>query len=311
MSKSYSSSDTLSLVAKVREASQLLALSIASSHDVSSIFDDIKEYEDVLKKYDAPPLASSRVLELGYGPRPMRLLALSSLGVDVFGVDRDRPHLNGGIGSVLATIRENGIERGLKNAVRSLISDPRHYKSLDQALECRGARLKVERRRMLVRDLTEVGSLDGICPGLFDVAFSEDVMEHVPEAGLPILMRNLQQSLKPGGLALLRPNVFTGITGGHLVEWYPNAVDESGDKRSEPWEHLRKRRFSPNTFLNELPRRAYRELFSDFFDVLEERVDQPNLGRRLLTPTVKAELSGYDDEELFSNRILWVLRKRT
>jgi hypothetical protein len=70
-----------------------------------------------------------------------------------------------------------------------------------------------------------------------------------------------------------------GITGGHLIEWSRWALRQPPSERhSEPWEHLRERRFNPTTYLNELTRAEYRELFGAF-EILEERVTQPALGR--------------------------------
>ncbi len=58
--------------------------------------------------------------------------------------------------------------------------------------------------------------------------------------------------------ALIRPNVFTGITGGHLVEWNRAAIREPpARRRSEPWEHLRGRRWRANTYLNEMTLAQY------------------------------------------------------
>ena len=108
------------------------------------------------------------------------------------------------------------------------------------------------------------------------------------------------------------PNVFTGITRGHLIEWSQRALRQPPPKRrSEPWEHLRQRRFKPNTYLNELTRAEYRELFSVHFEILEVRVAQPDLGRANLDARAQAELADWPDDELFSNQTLFVLRPRT
>ena len=90
---------------------------------------------------------------------------------------------------------------------------------------------------------------------------------------------------------MITPNIFTGITGGHLPEWYWDSEDNISPRRSEPWEHLRKKRFQANTWLNRLSRRDYRELFSRHFEILEEKRPGANLGRHRLTPDIKAELA--------------------
>ncbi|MGB0631978.1 MAG: hypothetical protein ACPGRZ_14920 [Alphaproteobacteria bacterium] len=58
-------------------------------------------------------------------------------------------------------------------------------------------------------------------------------------------------------------------------------------------------------------RRDYRELFAKHFDILDESVLQPGLGAALMTPEIRAELSDYSDEELFSNNVMFVLKPRT
>ena len=82
------------------------------------------------------------------------------------------------------------------------------------------------------------------------------------------------------------------------------------ERKSEPWEHLRKKRYQADTYLNQLSRAQFRELFGKRFDILEERVQFPDLGREYLSPAVRDELSAYDEEELFSNQVMFVLRKK-
>ena len=124
-------------------------------------------------------------------------------------------------------------------------------------------------------------------------------------------MEHLATQISPQGLAFIRPNVFSGITGGHFPEWYSAQVDRNIPRSSEPWEHLRKRRFKANTYLNELTRADYRELFSPHFEIIEERVFEPDLGRRWLTPEAREELAAWSDEELFSNKVQFVLRRKS
>jgi len=143
----------------------------------------------------------------------------------------------------------------------------------------------------------------------FDLIFSEDVFEHVTRTSLEALVPKMARWLKPDGLALIRPNIFTGILGGHLAEWgYPSVLDPTQRRKSTPWEHLRARRFPPNTFLNEFRRSEYRELFSRAFAIVREEVLLPDLGREYLTDDVARELDAYPEEELFSNKVLFVLR---
>ncbi len=79
-------------------------------------------------------------------------------------------------------------------------------------------------------------------------------------------------------------------------------------RRSEPWEHLRKRRFEANTTLNELPRAEYRAIFARHFEILEE-IDPPRQGQeRWLTPEIRAELSEWTEQDLLDAVPLFVMR---
>jgi hypothetical protein len=141
--------------------------------------------------------------------------------------------------------------------------------------------------------------------------FSEDVFEHIEPGTLEALIPRVAEWLRPEGVALIRPNVFTGIVGGHLLEWSRASMRHPpARRRSEPWEHLRSRRFTANTYLNEMTRARYRELFGGSFEIVEERVAQPDLGREYLDEDVRRDLAGWADEELFSSQTLFVLRPR-
>ena len=120
----------------------------------------------------------------------------------------------------------------------------------------------------------------------------------------------MRRWLRPRGLALVRPNVFTGISGGHLAGWSVESLLDRPEepRRSAPWEHLRSGRFEPNTFLNRLSRAEYRRLFAEHgFEVVAEHPRYPALGASWLTESLRAELADWPDEELFSNQVLFVL----
>jgi hypothetical protein len=96
-----------------------------------------------------------------------------------------------------------------------------------------------------------------------------------------------------------------------VIEWSRHAMHEPpSNRRIEPWDHLRQRQFKPNTYLNEVTRAEYRELFGVHFEILEERVTQPDLGREYFDARVQAELANWPQEELFSNQTQFVLRPR-
>src|SRR5260370_24981536 len=141
--------------------------------------------------------------------------------------------------------------------------------------------------RLLVRDAASVNwpdeSLDLIC--------SESVFEQIPIPSREPLLAKMARWLKPSGLALIRPDIFTGISGGHLLEWFD--LREHRRRRSEPWEHLRKRRFHGNVYLNELTRADYRRMFSQKFEILEEKVGDPGQGGKFYRPEGAPVLTTY------------------
>lgn len=300
-------------VSFLRKASENLSLLRAhiggrrAPVDFREMFQQLEEYAAWLSDLTGRHLGQSRVLEIGYGARPWRLVALMSMGVQVIGVDAEVPFLSAGWGEIRAALRINGMERVAKSLVRHRLVDKREKAALARELAGHGHALHIERSRFLVSDAALLDFPDGA----FDLIYSEDVFEHIPRPSLEALVPKMARWLRPGGLGLIRPNVFTGILGGHLAEWtYASVLNPPPHRRETPWEHLRSRRFPPNTYLNELPRSAYRELFSRQFDIVSEVVSFPDFGRNYLTGEVAEDLAAYPEEELFSNRVLFVLRPR-
>ncbi|HKX11306.1 MAG TPA: methyltransferase domain-containing protein [Stellaceae bacterium] len=269
----------------------------------------IAEYRAALAQHGGKRLEDSRVLEIGFGQRPWRLCWLASLGVDVTGIDLDRPVLRGTPGEYARIFREHGAERALKSLVRGLLFDRRERRALARTVAAETGRpfvLPVD--RMYVSDAAAETFWRGLPP--LDFIYSEDVFEHIPRAALERIVPAMAHALGPGGLAFIRPCVFTGITGGHDPEWYAHTLAEPRQRRSDPWEHLRRDRFPADTFLNRLTRADYRRLFVEHFEILEESVALPDLGRELLTPDVRKELAQYDEDELLSNNVLFLLRPK-
>ncbi len=295
---------------KLRELWSIFRMRLADLSRPASaegILADVAEYDAVLRQYAGRGLAGAKAFEVGFGARPLRLFALAAWGADVTGSDLDVPLIHGSPREFAAMMRRNGVERAVKSALRFAFFDLKERHDLKKLLRARGLEMKVEPQRLIVADAAALP----IPEGSLDLIYSEDVFEHIPADAIGVLTAKMARWLKPSGLALIRPNVFPGIVGGHLAEWFPQVVnDRNRRRRSEPWEHLRRRRFRPNTYLNELSRASYRELFAPNFEILEERVKDPGLGRAYLTAEVAGELNEWPEEELFSNQTLFVLRPR-
>lgn len=301
----------LALTRKATEAVELLRQYRSggvgvSEHDYAAVFAEVEEYDELVRRHAGLTLADAEVFEIGYGARPYRQVVLQSMGVAARGIDAERPLLGLDPAALADIVRRNGVERAAKSVVRRLLFDRADARALERGLRARGLSRRMEAARLLVGDAGDVEIVDGS----LDLVISEDVFEHIRPDTLRTLVPRMARWLRPGGLALVRPNVFPGILGGHLLEWSRASMraNPPPHRRSDPWEHLRRRRFAPNTQLNELSRGDYRALFAPHFEILEERVAQPDLGREHLDERARAELAGWPEEELFSNQTLFVLR---
>ena len=307
--RSSSSIATISALSKFKEAATFLSWRLSKSTNsdpYETLFRLLDEYRTTYEQLTGKPFSSARIFEIGYGQRPFHFFALTSMGMDVSGIDLDMPMINFSIPRLFAIARKNGLERALKTGVRSVLFDHKDRATLRRSLELRGYKLKIDPSRLLVGDATaHTANL-----GMVDLIYSESVFEHIPHESLKVLVKHIADELAPGGLALIRPDIFTGIAGGHNPEWYSFQVSRDIPRKYEPWEHLRKGRFTANTYLNKLSRADYRELFRPHFDIIEERVFIPDLGRQWLTPEVREELAAWSEEELFSNKVLFVLRHK-
>ncbi|MHB8235818.1 MAG: class I SAM-dependent methyltransferase [Solirubrobacteraceae bacterium] len=278
-----------------------------SGYGFDALFDDIDEYHALLRQHADLPLRGARILEIGFGARPHRQMVLHSMGLDAIGIDAEAPMLSGHPTELLRVVKQNGLERAAKSLLRHTLFDGGERRALSSLIARRGFAPRLDTSRLIVNDASELE----LPRGSLDLILSEDVFEHVERTSLERLVARMADWLSPGGLALIRPNVFTGIVGGHLLEWSNASMREPPPRRrSEPWEHLRECRFAPNTYLNQLSRAEYRELLARRFEILEERVAHADLGREYLDERARGDLSDYPEEELFSNQTLFVLKPR-
>jgi hypothetical protein len=214
-----------------------------------------------------------------------------------------------GVGEFARIVKANGPERAVKSTLRSLLLDSRERRGIERRLG-ESFDLRELAGRLIVADATEPEAWRRFEGSTFDLIISEDVFEHIPAQRIPPLCQIMAEHMYEDSLALIRPFVFSGISGGHLVEWFAEDVHRVRRRRAAAWEHLRAKRYRPNTYLNELRLADYRRLFAEDFDILSEEFLQNDLGRQYLTPEIREELKGYTDEELFANNVLFVLRKK-
>jgi hypothetical protein len=309
--KSSSSGQKVSTLTKLKEAAKLLHTarrrSALSADRLFGKYDsNIREYGELFKKHTGRDIKSAKIVEVGFGARPYRLATFHAKQLNAIGIDLDMPVLDGSFREFLRVVRNNGFERALKSITRHYAADRIEREKFKTYHHQTGEFLK--RENLIIGSASNPEIWERL--RVVDLVTSEDVVEHIPADDLKTLVRLIAEHLADDGLALICPNVFTGITGGHLLEWYHDVVDEPG-KVSDPWEHLRRNRVPVNTYLNHLTRADFRALFSEYFEILEEIVREPDLGRQWYTQEVQQDLSDWPEEELFSNQVIFVMRKRS
>jgi hypothetical protein len=288
MSAKSNSVGQLTTLARLSENVSFFRIQLATwkkkeaAHQI--ILREIDEYRRQYESVTGLNFSDARIFEIGYGARPIRLFALTSLGLDARGIDLDKPNLTGVFGDIWQVYRTNGFWRFAKTLVRGVLFDKHERSTLDNVLKERGARLNIDSSRFLVGD---AGSF-----------------RFEPESV------NLSGALSKNGMALITPEVYSGISGGNLVEWYPDSLPQKIKRKTDPWEHLRKRRARADCYLNELRVRDFTEIFSEYFEIASIINRDPDRGRGFLTDEIRAELADYSEEELLSGRWMFVLRKK-
>ena len=138
-----------------------------------------------------------------------------------------------------------------------------------------------------------------------DLATSVAAFEHF--LNVPDVVAELARVLRPGGLVWVSIHLFTSPSGGHntsLVE-IPLRTVPAG---AESWDHLRQRRLPFHVPLNEWRKDQYLETFARHFELVKHYCAVRE-GEELLTPTVEAELSAYNRDELTCRAYVILARK--
>ena len=311
MMKSASSNKGITIPSRIFYSFKLFQIRLKNKQKRIIPWQDIEEYESYLAKYmpiGQQKLTNHSVLEIGFGARPWRLFSMMSLGVDIKGIDLDQPTYGFNPKRLWRVLKTNGFERFIKSLVRGIFFDLSDIRSLKRELKKIDKTLRVDESRIIIGD---VGDERHFQENSFTFAFSEDVFEHIPAAALPKVLVNIRKWLKAGSILLLRPHVYTGISGGHDPEFYHHKVKNNEAPADKAWRHLLNPHFKVNTFLNQLRIDSYVNLFSEHFEVLEIINKDPDLGKNYLTQELKDMLIGtFTLEELLTNQVAFILRVR-
>jgi hypothetical protein len=278
--------------------------------DFSYLAGDLSFYAETFAKRTGRDLRQARILELGFGQRPFRLILLQSLGYDVRGIDLDQPLYQADAKTLLTLFKSNGWFRAVKSAARTLIFDKVEYRALADYISKRhGKRLNLDLSTLIIGDLADPKAWTR-AGTRFDLVYSEDVFEHIPRQLLPKVVSLIAASMSDNSVAIITPMIFTGISGGHDLDWYPHRVDMEDPSRTPAWGHLTGEAVLGDTYLNKLSRKEFREVFEAEFDIVHEQETRPDLGRQHLTVQRRSSLQAFNEDELFSNTVRFVLRKK-
>lgn len=303
------SSTPVTTFSRIRYLWSLFLLQINDRPDSSHLVDWESWIELLLEKWGTQKAHNLTFVEIGYGQRPARLIWATGVFKSACGIDLEKPLLSFSLRSIIKIVRLNGVLRGLKTGIRSLFFDRRYYQVLFETFERRFQRLP-----MLSENVFYVGNANDLefwrKNNNVDVIYSEAVFEHIPEKEINQICQCMAASLHQDSLAIIDVHIFTGISGGHLPEWYFRSVNDGKSKLSRPWEHLRSANFPADTYLNRFRAADYERIFSHWFEIIEVQKTQYGLGESFLSPSLESELEIYDRDELLTNMMCFIMRPR-
>lgn len=306
--RSNSSSGGVPLFEKLKYTWQLLKFRISEPGALDfamQIRNEVAGVAAIYERETGKPASQARVLEIGFGPRPQRAFGLTGFFKDVTAVDLDAPVMR--LSDLVRVFRKNGLERGIKSLARYALFDARQWSTFHKVLTVSTPHYRPDAAKLVVGSAGDHATWDQF-GGAIDIVFSTDVFEHILPAELEVLLTTIRSRLAPGGIVVTRPVVYTGIAGGHAVSWYPQNVDAQTDGTTA-WGHLLDPDFTINTYLNKLTRRDFVEMFKRVgFEIRGDFAEFGRMGEQWMTEERRAALAHYDDYELFSNRVEFLLR---
>lgn len=241
------------------------------------------------------------VLEVGPGQHCARARALG-LHNRVTAVDLDEVLLGLDPVALARAVRANGPGRVLKTLARKALGVDRAVaRAWADALQTPA--LPAPR---LVR--ADVCAELPFAPASFDVVVSWSVFEHLPDPARAL--EQVVKALRPGGVLCIGVHLFTSNTGHHDIRAFTGA-----GAALPPWAHLRpstRHLVQPSSVLNGWRLQQWRETFDRLapgFIEFKERYGEEERLRAALTPELRAQLQGYDDEELLTADAFFLWRK--
>lgn len=296
----------VSVTHRLKYLSDLVVLNVQRKPvDAKTVIAGIREIAEIYERFSGKSASSASVLEIGFGGRPYRAFAFQTCFKSITAVDLDRPIF--GFNDFIPAFQRNGALSATKSLIRAVVFDGSEWRDFHRQMHKESVGYRPERSNFVIAD---AGSSEfwAANPGPYDLVFSTDVFEHIEPSGLQNLLEKMKAHLTPQGICITRPCVFTGIQGGHSPKWYGHRVETNTSETA--WRHLWDPAFEVDTYLNRLTRRDFVKIFTSAgFEILEDQEMCPELGRKHLSAEIQSQLGGsYDDYELFSNVVQFILR---
>jgi ubiquinone/menaquinone biosynthesis C-methylase UbiE len=239
-----------------------------------------------------------KLLDIGCG-QLLRHALIFGTDNKVVGIDIELPFKYPYVFDFLNAIRWCGTKRAVKTAVRQMLGVDRRFR---RSLMCHLDVSKLPDIEMYLMDAMQLEFDDNS----FDGAYSFSVFQYITDPALAA--EQIYRVLKPGGVAYIQLHLYTSMGGSD------HPLLRANPEKYPPWGHLRP---STSYYLKHgldvncwrLPQ--YKEMFESIFDEVHyvNHDDEQAQGRQLLTPSIRAELADYSEQELLTSTLTALCRK--
>lgn len=202
-------------------------------------------------------------------------------------------------GPYLRMLRQNGIGRFLKTVGRKMLGvDRRHARAWQRELGVK----QLPQPVIIQGDILKGPPQENGC----DVVACRAVFQHLADPALAI--HHMKAALRPGGVIYFHVHLYTSNTGHHDIRAFTGGADDL-----PPWAHLRpstQGQVTPSAWLNRWRLRDWRAMLDQHAPGYEEyRETYNDAARPLLSPEIRAELAGFDEEELLTFEVYFLWKK--
>ena len=239
-----------------------------------------------------------KLLDIGCG-QLLRNALIFGIDNKIVGIDVELPFRYPYVFDFFKTIRQSGMRRAAKTAVRQVLGMDRRF------------------RRSLMRHLSasklpdiEIHLMDAMnlefADNSFDGVYSFSVFQYI--ASPDLAAQQIYKILKPGGVAYIQLHLYTSMGGSD------HPLLRRNSKKYPPWGHLR--RSTPfylkhGMNVNCWRLAMYKKMFESIFDQVHyvSNDGEQERARRFLKPSIRAELNEYSEQELLTSTFTVLCRK--